>query len=301
MRDKLIALWRVIQRKKFLYPLIVLIRWFAATDFFNTILDFTEVNIFHTSYVDSKQFFENNRVRVRDVLKKLDDEKSCKVYENIWRYRISHHRCYLKGIVDKDQYYDKDLIKLGTSEGYVDCGAFRGDTIVKFINHLPQKNKYDFIIAFEPDEYNFKVLKNKICKSKLIKRRESVKCYPLGTWSEKAVLRFKSNTEEACMISDDGDSIIKVKSIDEVVGGGKVTYIKMDVEGAELNSLIGAKNIICRDHPRLAISIYHSDADMLDIIEYVRSNYPFYKLYVRHYTYYYADTVLYAIDWTRDY
>lgn len=64
---------------------------------------------------------------------------------------------------------------------------------------------------------------------------------------------------------------------DAIVGNKKVTYIKMDVEGAELNSLIGAHKTIKREHPRLAISIYHSD-DMLNIIEYIKENYPFYIL-----------------------
>ena len=109
-------------------------------------------------------------------------------------------------------------------------------------------------------------------------------------------MRFKGNTEEGCKIADDGDTVIYTDTIDAVVGNQKVTYIKMDVEGAELNSLIGAKEIIKREHPKLAISIYHSDDDMINIIEYIRQNYPFYKLYVRHYTYFYADTVLYAIE-----
>lgn len=88
-------------------------------------------------------------------------------------------------------------------------------------------------------------------------------------------------------------------NLQEKLGG--VTYIKMDVEGAELKSLMGAKNVIRNYHPRLAISIYHSDEDMIGIIEYVKENYPFYKLYVRHYTYFYADTVLYAIDEQKKY
>lgn len=101
------------------------------------------------------------------------------------------------------------------------------------------------------------------------------------------------------MIAEDGEIIIHTDTIDAIAGEKNVTYIKMDVEGAELKSLMGAETVINRNHPRMAISIYHSDEDMLDIIEYIRTKFPFYKLYVRHYTYFYADTVLYAIDWER--
>ena len=69
---------------------------------------------------------------------------------------------------------------------------------------------------------------------------------------------------------------------DAIVGNKKVTYIKMDVEGAELNSLIGAHKTIKREHPRLAISIYHSDDDMLNIIEYIKENYPLYIFLCRY-------------------
>lgn len=292
MRDKMIWLWRKITRIKILHPLIVFIRYFAATNFFNSILDFCEVKIFHTSYKDTEQFLEKNMHRVDTIEKELEDEKSRIVYRNIWNYRATHNRKYLRGIVDKEQYFDTKIIKLGAEEGFVDCGAYKGDTIQKFIKSLPNNKTYNFIVAFEPDEYNYKILKKYVDKGKF----KGISCYQIGTWNEKSQLNFRSNTEEACMIAKDGDIVIQTDTIDAILGEKKATYIKMDVEGAELNSLIGAERVIQRDHPRLAISIYHSNEDMLDIIEYIKDKYPFYKLYIRHYTHFYADTVLYAIE-----
>lgn len=288
----MIFIWRRMTRIKVLHPLIVFIRYFAATNFFNTILDFLEVKVFHTSYKATKQFADRNAGRIEMIIESLADEKSRKVYENIWKYRATHNRKYLKGIVDKEQYFDRELIKLGDKEGFVDCGAYQGDTIRDFYEHLPYDKKYDFITAFEPDDYNFKMLEKYVQKTK----RKEVRCCQLGTWDEKTKLSFRSNTEEGCMISDDGDTVINTETIDAIAGEQKVTYIKMDVEGAELKSLIGAQKVIEREHPRLAVSIYHSDEDMIDIIEYIKEKYPFYKLYVRHYTWFYADSVLYAID-----
>lgn len=155
--------------------------------------------------------------------------------------------------------------------------------------------KFCFIAAFEPDPYNYKILNNYVRKAGL----ENIFCYQVGTWSEKADLHFLSNTEEGCRIAHIGDIVIHVETIDTILGNRKITYLKMDVEGAELRSLMGADKVIEREHPRLAISIYHSNEDMVDIIEYIRKKYPFYKLYIRHYTHFYADTVLYAIDWEK--
>lgn len=293
MRDKLLFLWRKITRIKALHPLVVFIRYFAATNFFNTILDFCEVSVFHTSYKETEDYMRQGEGRIKNIAQSLADEKSRKVYKNIWQYRASHDRRFLKGIVDKDQYFDSEIIRLEDGEGFVDCGAYRGDTVRAFCRHLKDRESYNFILAFEPDPSNYRVLEKEIRKNGL-KRTE---CYPLGTWDTKQILRFRGNTEEACMIAEDGDTTIHTDTIDAIVGAERnVTYIKMDVEGAELKSLMGAEGVIRRSHPRLAVSIYHSDADMIDIIEYIKKQFPFYQLYVRHYTYFYADTVLYAID-----
>lgn len=294
MRDIMIKIWRKLTCVKILTPIIVFIRWFAGTNFFNTVLDFMEVKIFHTSYKEAEGFYKENFTRIKNIEQMLADEKSRKVYDNIWKYRISHNRKYLRGIVDKDQYFDKTLIKLNNEEGFVDCGAYKGDTIKKFYKHLPEEKSYEFIVAFEPDKYNFSKLQKYVQKEERFKNK--VFCYQVGTWNEKTELHFRSNTEEACMIREDGDTVIKTECIDSIVGENKVSYIKMDVEGAELNSLKGAEQVIEREHPRLAISIYHSEEDMIQIIEYIKRQYPFYKLYVRHYTYFFADTVLYAIE-----
>jgi len=74
-----------------------------------------------------------------------------------------------------------------------------------------------------------------------------------------------------------------------------ITFIKMDIEGAELNALKGAANIIARLRPKLAISVYHRPNHMIDIPLYLKSLIPDYKLYLRHYSIYPQETILYAI------
>lgn len=295
MREKMIFVWRKLVKFKILTPLIRFIRWFAGTNFFNTILDFFEVQVCKTDYSETAKYIKLNKRRIKSNVACLQDRKSKMVYRNLLKYRASHKRKYLKGCVDHTQYFDKDIVCLKYEEHFVDCGAYKGDTIVDFIKLAKSKKintKKIKITAFEPDDYNFGKLvhiKKKYADISINIRKE-------GTWSKKDNLGFKCNVEEACMIAEDGEDIVHVNSIDNVLKNDKVTFIKMDVEGAELESLKGAEKIIARDHPRLAISIYHSDEDMIGIIEFLREKYPFYSYYVRHYTYFFGDTVLYAVD-----
>ena len=87
---------------------------------------------------------------------------------------------------------------------------------------------------------------------------------------------------------------VKVNSIDNVCAEDKVTFIKMDIEGSEIEALKGAVNVIKRDKPRLAICIYHKPEHLYEIPFLVKETVPEYKLYIRHHCDNCADTVLYA-------
>jgi hypothetical protein len=117
-----------------------------------------------------------------------------------------------------------------------------------------------------------------------------------GTWNEKTILKFSENGTVGSVISSEGAIQIEVDTIDNVLSGEGATYIKMDIEGAELPSLIGAKETIRNYKPKLAISVYHKHDDLLTIPKYIKSVNSSYKFYLRvHYKPYFNDLVLYAI------
>ena len=105
----------------------------------------------------------------------------------------------------------------------------------------------------------------------------------------------KSITWGGSKTDDSGELKVPCCKIDSVIGQGKCDYIKMDIEGAEMNAIKGAKETIIKNKPKLAISIYHSNQDMIDIIEYVHQLVPEYRLYVRAHTMGIAETILYAL------
>ena len=116
-------------------------------------------------------------------------------------------------------------------------------------------------------------------------------------WSKSKVLCF-DNTEFASgsgAVNNNGNINIESISIDEMCGG-RATFIKLDVEGAEMEALVGAEETITNMHPKLAVSIYHKDKDLWEIPYYLMRKYPFYRFYVRQYTPYNTETILYATE-----
>jgi FkbM family methyltransferase len=123
---------------------------------------------------------------------------------------------------------------------------------------------------------------------------DNIKIIEKGCWSEKKALFFSNDGTVGSKIQDKGQLQIEVDSIDNVIQD-RITYIKMDIEGAELEALKGAKNTIMKYKPKLAVCVYHKQEDLITIPQYILSLNEHYKLYLRHYEENSCETVLYAI------
>jgi len=174
---------------------------------------------------------------LKQVYLLLADEQSRQVYANILNYKISGKLSYLKKCeTTVDEAYQ--LLDLGTEEDYVDLGAYRGDTIEEFLTHTG--GAYHSITAFEPDVKTFAKLQSKVEQLALVRAR----CCNLGAWSHQAGLRFAGKAGRNSALSQKGDRIVQVNSVDNILSGARASYIKMDVEGAEREALAGCKNTI---------------------------------------------------------
>ena len=94
-----------------------------------------------------------------------------------------------------------------------------------------------------------------------------------------------------------GGSRVPLRSVDFLVKSQsipKIDFIKLDVEGAELDCIRGARQSIQRFKPKLAISLYHKPNDLFEIIAHVKHEFPFYSCYIDHYTIHGEETVLYC-------
>lgn len=202
--------------------------------------------------------------------------------ENIWYPRIGSLYA-----TNGKQYFDCPGMHREKEEVFIDCGCFDGETDKQFVQW--SEGEYKKIIAFEPDFRSYESAK-KNCAN--IKNFEIYQC---ATGKKVGQEFFNMRSSGGSTLDKNGGDIVSVESIDHVMQGQKATFIKMDVEGAELDTLIGAQETIKKYKPKLAISIYHKPEDIYLIPEFIMKCREDYSFLIRHYTSCTFETILYAI------
>ncbi|WP_169728203.1 FkbM family methyltransferase [Helicobacter pametensis] len=182
--------------------------------------------------------------------------------------------------------YLNSIFAFGDSEIMIDCGAFTGDTALKFAQYCKTYRK---IYAFEPDQISYQ---------KLIKNTQNLNITPFqkGVSSRSDTLSFDIQDSGCSNFNKKGKLQIQVEAIDSLlkIENQPITFIKMDIEGSELEALRGAKQTIQKYKPKLAICIYHRKEDLITIPQYIKSLHPDYKIFIRNHQQIPEDTVLYA-------
>jgi FkbM family methyltransferase len=218
----------------------------------------------------------------------LKDSISKMVFEKLINYRLTCNLDYMSDFkLDMKGQYFEDFLNLQNDEVFVDIGGYDGQTSVEFIKHCPL---YKSIYLFEPFQENLILAKVNLSNFK------NVHLIPKGLSDKKTTLKFDVNSfaKSASCISEHGSTEIEVDTLDSLVNE-KVTFIKMDIEGAEALAIEGMKNHILNDYPKMAISVYHKVDDLWKIPEQVLAIRDDYDIYIRHYTEGTDETVMFFI------
>ena len=109
-------------------------------------------------------------------------------------------------------------------------------------------------------------------------------------------LTRRDDASRGAIFADDGVIEMPVTTIDDVLGERRLTYVKMNIEGAEIDALKGGRKTIRKWQPRLAISVYHRASDLWRIPQLVLELVPDYRLYLRQHDGGIIETVLYALS-----
>ncbi|MBP3697306.1 MAG: FkbM family methyltransferase [Clostridia bacterium] len=227
-----------------------------------------------------------NEIINRDFVKKykdrleaayaLFDDGSQRIFEGCLEFMLGGELETLKAVTtEKDEVFNK-ILKLTPDEHYLDLGAYRGDTVDELLRY--SGGTYGSIIAVEPDRRTFK----KLCEH--IDGMPDVVPVQKAIYSFSGTANFNSAAGRQSAIGENGSQIETV-TVDELCDGREITYIKMDVEGAEIDAINGARQTLSEKKPKLNIALYHKFTDIFEIPLLIHSINPDYKFHIRRHPY----------------
>lgn len=214
------------------------------------------------------EFARSHKSELETVYALLADDFSKKVFENTVYYKLTGKSKYLTEIeTERSEVFSLLNLK---DEYFLDLGAFNGDTVEEFINYCPD---YKGITAVEPDSRNFRKLNENT------KGVNNVICVNAAVGEANAVTQIARNKGRGN--SSVGKTVeIESLTVDSLWEKGAPTFIKMDVEGAELSAIRGGVKAI-EKKPKMHIAAYHRSEDLFTLpLEVLKIN-PNYKIYMR--------------------
>lgn len=249
-----------------------------------------ELNVFDSKF--SSEWFIEERDNILEVYNLFEDAESKEIFVETICNRIAphlSHKDYYELKSPERQYFNSNILTFDDHESLVDAGAYTGDSAISFLETV--NGNFDSIYAFEMDEINFSEMERNIKNSGYHNSR--IHLFRKGVSCKNEKVSYVSNAGGSIM-SQNSDKYVELIKLDDFLKDNKISMIKMDIEGSEMDALKGCKNIIRKQKPKIAISVYHHLYDIWKIPLYLRSLDSEYKFKLRHYTNTVWDTDLYA-------
>lgn len=190
-----------------------------------------------------------------------------------------------------------EVIRAERGDVVIDGGGCWGDTALYFANEVSDEGK---VYSFEFIPNNIRIFEKNVSLNPNLKGTIELVQNPL--WRDSSTKVFFKDFGPGSRVSmealSDGDGETSTLSIDDFVKEKdlqKVNFIKMDIEGAEIDALEGAAQTIKNFKPKLAIALYHSMDDFERIPKLIRKIMDGYKFYFSHCTIYGEESMLFAV------
>ncbi|SMC29804.1 methyltransferase, FkbM family [Andreprevotia lacus DSM 23236] len=237
-------------------------------------------------WLTGKQDYAVGQSRIEDAIALLEDDASTATMRALLDFRLGH--APETGSVPDiaPQYFPSFMcsqIRAGCN--FVDGGAYDGATLAEAARHLSIGQAW----AFEPDMNNYRLLANAAPALPF-----PVTSIPAGLSDAPALLGFNAGGGEASAIGQSGSDRLPVVSLDACLGNAQIDFLKLDVEGHDLPALEGARGLIRKSRPVLALAGYHRWDDIYKIPEFIHSLGMDYKIRTLRHAYNTFDTVFYA-------
>jgi len=193
----------------------------------------------------------------------------------------------------REQYSLSGIVEAKSGDVVLDIGAYKGETSLWFADRIGPEG---LVLALEPSLQTGAVLRRNIERN-LVATMAPIRVLPYAASDHEGSARFIATADSASVLGVEGETTVTTTTVDAVVSEQhleRVDFIKMDIEGGEVDALKGAEKTLKAFTPKLAISVYHRPHDLPDIVALVRQACPDYRLYLSHKSPGLAETVLFA-------
>lgn len=229
-----------------------------------------------TSEYFDREFYNLHYNEILAAYGSLADDASRDTFAAVVNYKLTGRLSYLLDCYETtDGLYS--LLPCERIGHYIDVGAYNGDTVREAMHYFPSLHT---AVAVEPDRRTFK---------RLLKFADTVTDINLVTVNAAAFDRAgegeilaaanRNSTVSATASYQHRAESVALVTVDSLAD--KTDYIKYDVEGAEYEALLGSRELIGRSHPALLVSLYHRSRDIFYLTNYLKEQYPSYRLYMR--------------------
>lgn len=245
------------------------------------ILRVPEVPLFGGELFDFT-YYKTHLPQLEEVYCLLSDGFSRELFEDMIAFRLTGKPIYL---AKTENVSDSLASLLGQREiqTVLDCGAYTGDSAGIFADVLHPAQ----ILAVEPDPKTYQ----KLCLHAEMETRCRIRPIHAMVGEQNREVEFISSGSRASGIGENiggrakrriKPQVISCRTIDTLLSGeDRIDLIKLDVEGEELQALLGAKDTIRIYRPALAVSLYHRTGDLFALPLMLRDMYPNAKFYLR--------------------
>ncbi|MCC0627632.1 MULTISPECIES: FkbM family methyltransferase [unclassified Clostridioides] len=242
---------------------------------------------------------EVEKKKISKIYNKFEDIES-KLYYIQWLcWRICKKEIKFKNLdinTENKFFIDEIMSVLNENEVYIDCGAYTGNTLSQFIEKV--NGKFNKIIAFEPNLESYQNLQE-ITRDLNTIYNNKINIFKYGVGETKYIGLLRNNLGLASkfvnLASENFQEEVEIVNLDEFLINLDPTFIKVHVEGMELDVLKGSMEIICKMRPILVITTYHNSDGVYKIPDLLINNLNDYSFYFRLHGYCGTQSVLYAI------
>ncbi len=233
--------------------------------------------------VFDRGFYEAHKDELERARALLCDAESRRIFDHVLQYKLTGDiRCLMAAESDMDAAWES-LIRPREINSAADLGAYNGDTVRELIER--SHGGVQHIYAMEPDARNYQRLQTYAAGE----TRCRVEAVHAGAWSERTKLLFDKSGNRNASFDRNRSAILEIKNskvtevaadtLDHVLNGAAVQYVKYDVEGSEREALIGSHETLTQYAPTLLVSLYHRNEDLFALPLQIHESFPQYRGY----------------------